>query len=66
MLLVLAALLHIRSATAFELAAHPSERVNPPKLLAPGPAPVLQFRLLEAAAKHRVSGLDLVLDDAGH
>ena len=55
-----------RSGRVVELAVHPSERVSPPKLVSPGPAPILSFRLLEAASKHRASGLDLVLDDAGH
>lgn len=55
-----------RSGRVVEIAVSPSERVSPPRQVAPGAPPVLSFRLFEAAAKHRASGLDLVLDDAGH
>lgn len=43
-----------------------SERVAPRRMIAPGPPPVLSFRLLEGKARHRYGDLDLVLDDAGH
>ena len=55
-----------KSGRVVEIAVSPSERVSPPRQVAPGAPPVLSFRLFEAAAKHRASGLDLVLDDAGH
>ncbi len=43
-----------------------SERVNPPRLIAPGRPPLLQFRYLEGSLRHRFGDSGLVLDDAGH
>lgn len=43
-----------------------SERVNPPKQIAPGRPPLLQFRYLEGSMRHRFGDSGLVLDDAGH
>lgn len=55
------------SGRVVEAAASPSTRVDEhPRLLAPGPPPLLSFRLLDGKARHRFGDLDLVLDDAGH
>lgn len=48
------------------LTASPSERVSPPRLIAPGEPPLLRFRYLEGKARHRFGELGLILDDAGH
>jgi hypothetical protein len=32
----------------------------------PGVAPVLSFRYMEGASRHRFGDLDLMVDDAGH
>jgi len=44
----------------------PSDRVNPPVLIAPGAPPVLSFRNFDAADRGRISQLGLMTDDAGH
>lgn len=44
----------------------PSERVAPPRLIAPGAPPLLSFRFFEGQARHRFGNFDLVVDDAGH
>ena len=54
------------SGRVVEIAASPSERVSPPKQIAPGAAPLLSFRLFEGRQRNRFAGLDLVIDDAGH
>ena len=54
------------SGRVLEIAATPSERVSPPERIAPGAAPLLSFRLFEGRRRNRYSGLDLVIDDAGH
>lgn len=56
----------IESGRVLEIASPPSERVAVPPQIAPGPPPLLSFRLLEAQERHRFGGLDLVMDDAGH
>lgn len=43
-----------------------SERLSPPRLLAPGAPPVLSFRYFDAADKGRFGDLGLMTDDAGH
>ena len=43
-----------------------SERLSPPREIAPGAPPLLSFRFFEGRERHRFSGLDLVIDDAGH
>ena len=43
-----------------------SERISPPREIAPGAPPILSFRLFEGQAKQRYRNLDLVMDDAGH
>ena len=44
----------------------PSQRVAPLAALAPGQPPLLSFRYFEGKDRRQFSGLDLVLDDAGH
>jgi hypothetical protein len=44
----------------------PSERLTPPRELAPGVAPLLSFRSFDREARYRLGRLDLVVDDAGH
>jgi hypothetical protein len=44
-----------------------SERLaDPRRSIAPGPPPLLEFRYLEGARRHRFGKLDLMIDDAGH
>ena len=49
-----------------ELAAPPSDRISPPKQIAPGAPPLLAFRYYEGQQRHRFTGTELMLDDAGH
>lgn len=44
----------------------PSERLNPPALLAPGAPPLLSFRYFDASDRGRFGNLGLMTDDAGH
>lgn len=44
----------------------PSERLSPPKLIAPGAPPVLSFRYFDARDRGRFGNLGLMTDDAGH
>jgi hypothetical protein len=44
----------------------PSERLSPPKLIAPGAPPVLSFRYYDATDRGRFGNLGLMTDDAGH
>jgi hypothetical protein len=44
----------------------PSRRIAALPQLAPGQPPLLSFRYFEGKDRRRFSGLDLVLDDAGH
>ncbi len=44
----------------------PSERLSPPRLLAPGAPPVLSFRYFDASDRGRFGNLGLMTDDAGH
>lgn len=48
------------------IAESPSQRIAALPRLAPGPPPLLAFRYFEGKDRRRFSGLDLVLDDAGH
>lgn len=48
------------------IAESPSQRIAPPPVLAPGPPPLLSFRYFEGKDRRKFTGLDLVLDDAGH
>ena len=43
-----------------------SERLSPPREIAPGAPPLVSFRFFEGKERHRFSGMDLVIDDAGH
>jgi hypothetical protein len=44
----------------------PSERLSPPRLMAPGAPPVLSFRYFDASDRGRFGNLGLMTDDAGH
>jgi hypothetical protein len=44
----------------------PSQRIAALPRLAPGQPPLLSFRYFEGKDRRRFSGLDLLLDDAGH
>jgi hypothetical protein len=44
----------------------PSQRIAALPKLAPGQPPLLTFRYFEGKDRRRFTGLDLVLDDAGH
>ena len=55
-----------QSGRVVNLAESPSERLQSPRLIAPGQPPLLSFRYLEGRQKGRYANLDLVLDDAGH
>lgn len=48
------------------IAESPSQRIAALPALAPGQPPLLSFRYFEGKDRRRFSGLDLVLDDAGH
>lgn len=54
------------SGQVLEIGKTPSERVTPPRQIAPGPPPLLAFRYYEAQQRHRFSNTELMLDDAGH
>jgi hypothetical protein len=54
------------SGQVLEIGNKPSERIAPPKQIAPGPPPLLSFRYYEAQQRHRFSNSELMLDDAGH
>ena len=48
------------------IAETPSQRIAARPALAPGQPPLLSFRYFEGKDRRRFTGLDLVLDDAGH
>lgn len=48
------------------IAVSPSGRVSSPLRIAPGAPPLLAFRYYEGRDRHRFSGTELMLDDAGH
>jgi hypothetical protein len=52
-----------RCADVFE---SPDERVKPSIRITPGAPPLLSFRYFEGKMRQRFSGIDLMLDDAGH
>jgi hypothetical protein len=54
------------SGRAVSLGESPSQRIAVLPRLAPGQPPLLSFRYFEGKDRRRFSGLDLVLDDAGH
>ena len=64
---IIALLLQIAdSGRVATLAETPSERIAPVAAIAPGQPPLISFRYFEGKDRRRFSGLDLVLDDAGH
>jgi hypothetical protein len=54
------------SGRVVNLSEPPSERLSPPKLIAPGAPPVLSFRYFDANDRGRFGNLGLMTDDAGH
>ena len=44
----------------------PDEKVAPKPAAAPGPPPLLSFRVFEGRLHRRYNDMDLMLDDAGH
>jgi hypothetical protein len=48
------------------IAESPSQRITSLAALAPGQPLLLSFRYLEGKDRRQFTGLDLVLDDAGH
>jgi hypothetical protein len=54
------------SGRAVSVGESPSQRISALPRLAPGQPPLLSFRYFEGRDRRRFSGLDLVLDDAGH
>lgn len=49
-----------------DLSERPDTRVSPPRMVAPGPPPLLSFRYYEGKLHHGFDNADLMLDDAGH
>ena len=56
----------VESGVVVGCADSPSERVNPPMMIAPGAPPVLSFRTFDATERGRLSDVGLMTDDAGH
>jgi hypothetical protein len=54
------------SGRVVDISEPPSERLSPPRLLAPGAPPVLSFRYFDASDRGRFGNLGLMTDDAGH
>lgn len=64
---IIALLLQIAdSGRVATIAETPSERIARVAAIAPGQPPLISFRYFEGKDRRRFSGLDLVLDDAGH
>ncbi len=57
---------YLESGAIVGIADSPSERLNPPKLVAPGAPPVLAFRTFDANDRGHFGSLGLMTDDAGH
>jgi hypothetical protein len=55
-----------QSGRCASVAESPEARVTPQRTIAPGPPPLLSFRLYERKAHQRFNDSDLMLDDAGH
>jgi hypothetical protein len=55
-----------RSGRALDCADAAGRLADPRRQIAPGPPPLLEFRYLEGARRHRFGKLDLMIDDAGH
>ena len=68
MILFLALLLEIfsMSGRVVAIGESPSDRLSPPRLIAPGAPPVLSFRYFDASDRGRFGNLGLMTDDAGH
>lgn len=49
-----------------DLSEAPEARVSLPRMVAPGPPPLLSFRYYEGKLHHGLDNIDLMLDDAGH
>ena len=65
--LVLSLLIQIAtSGRTASIAENPSQRIAALPPLSPGQPPLLSFRYFEGRDRQRFTGLDLVLDDAGH
>jgi len=65
--LVLSLLIEIaKSGRMVSIAESPSQRIAVLPAVAPGAPPLLNFRYLDGKDRRRFTGLDLVLDDAGH
>ena len=54
------------SGRVLSCAESPSDRVNPPVLIAPGNPPVSLFKTFDATDRGRLSDVGLMTDDAGH
>jgi hypothetical protein len=54
------------SGRVVDMSEPPSERLSPPRLIAPGAPPVLSFRYFDASDRGRFGNLGLMTDDAGH
>jgi hypothetical protein len=54
------------SGRVLSLAESPSDRVQPPLLLAPGSPPLLSFRNIDATERGLLTQSGLMIDDAGH
>jgi len=55
-----------RSGRCAALSQTPKQRLMERPVIAPGPPPVLSFKLYEDAKHHRFGNVDVMLDDAGH
>jgi hypothetical protein len=55
-----------QSGRVLQIGTPASERLSPAREIAPGAPPLVSFRFFEGKERHRFSGLDLVIDDAGH
>jgi hypothetical protein len=65
--LILSLLMEIaKSGRMVSVAESPSQRIAALPAVAPGAPPLLSFRYFDGKDRRRFTGLDLVLDDAGH
>jgi hypothetical protein len=55
-----------KSGRMVSVAESPSQRIAALPAVAPGAPPLLSFRYFDGKDRRRFTGLDLVLDDAGH
>lgn len=54
------------SGRVVECAESPSDRLSPPRMIAPGAPPILSFRTFDATERGRFGSMGLMTDDAGH